>query len=196
MPTLINAIELSYEELKSIVLEALRRLPADTQLSSILSEVGSIAIEQNIVQSPHSGVVSGASYALRDPDKNRVIDIIWDLIIERVLNMGRSGVGGGWPHLSVSSYGREVLSSPSPTPHDPSGYIGRLSREVPGIDPIILVYIKESLRTYSIGAILSSTVTLGCASEKALLLLIEALKNAIADTSKKERFEKKSEGTR
>ncbi len=190
MLTMISEIEVSYEELKSIVLEALRIRP-DTRLSSILSGVGSIAVESSIVASPHDGVVQGASYSLRPSDEERVIDIIWDLIIERVLNMGRPGVGGGWPFLKVSSYGREVLSSSSPIPHDPSGYLGRLRREVPEIDPIILIYMKESLRTYSIGAILSSTVTLGCASEKAFLLLIEALRNAIADTTRKANFEKK-----
>ena len=41
---------------------------------------------------------------------------------------------------------------------------------VPDIHPVIVAYLEESLKTYNIRALLSSTIALGCASEKALLL--------------------------
>lgn len=193
MSSMIDELSISYEELKSLVIEAFRRRP-DTQLVYVFSEVGSIAVKKEMVPPPHSGVVDGASYALCPADEDRVIEIIWDLIIERVITMGRVGVGGGWPFFKVSSYGRRVLDSPTPIPHDPSGYLARLNEVAPGVDSIILTYIQESLRTYSIGALLSSTVTLGCASEKALLLLVGAAHDAIGDASRKAKFKKKVSG--
>ena len=42
-----------------------------------------------------------------------------------------------------------------------------------------MVYLEESLHTFRISCLLSSTVTLGCASEKALLLLLEAYTKAL-----------------
>lgn len=57
-----------------------------------------------------------------------------------------------------------------------------------------MTYLEESIKTYNINALLSSTITLGCASEKALLLLIESYKNAIQDDGKQKKFAQKTEG--
>src|SRR6516164_6023032 len=51
----------------------------------------------------------------------------------------------------------------------------------------VYIYLTESLHTFRIGSLLSSTITLGCASEKALLLLIDAYANALPQ-SKQAKF--------
>ena len=102
--------------------------------------------------------------------------------------MGIDASHASWPWLKLTEYGKKVCNSLEPTPHDPSGYLGRLKAEISEIDPLILVYLEESLKTYNINALLSSTVTLGCAAEKALLLLIESFANSIQEEKKKNKF--------
>lgn len=53
------------------------------------------------------------------------------------------------------------------------------------MDPIIVVYLAESLHTFRIGCLLSSTIALGCASEKALLLLVGSYADALPEPRQK-----------
>jgi hypothetical protein len=131
-------------------------------------DVAKLAVQKKIVQNPKEPGYPGDFY-LDPEDEDRVREIIWYLIIERIITIGIDSSNPEWPWLKLTDYGNEVVNSTLPVPHDPSGYIRRIKTEVPSLDPIILRYLEESLSTYNIDAILSSTITLGCASEKALL---------------------------
>lgn len=111
-------------------------------------------------------------------------------MVERILSIGANGDNATWPHLRVTEYGKRVLSSEEPIPHDPSGYFDRLDKSVPNVDPIIKVYLEESLITFSNNAILSSTITLGCASERAIILLCDSISQWIKNPNEKEKFDK------
>lgn len=52
----------------------------------------------------------------------------------------------------------------------------------------------ESIRTYNINQLLSSTITLGCASERALVILIETYEQTFIDNDAKSSFSKKVSG--
>lgn len=183
----INRLELSLDELRPLVLEAFKNTP-QSQYSNICSEVARIAVQKSLVQNPNQGhVVYGGSFELSSMDQERVREIIWDLVIERVVTIGYPS-NPAWPFLKLTEYGAQVANSNHPTPHDPSGYLNRIINEVSNIDPVILTYLEESLRTYNVGALLSSTITLGCASEKALLILIEAFATSIRDQKRQEKF--------
>src|SRR5439155_14874365 len=82
-----------------------------------------------------------------------------------------------------------------PAPHDPDGYLSYLKREVPGIDETILAYTSEALHAYLRGLTLSSSVMLGCGSEKAFLLLLDSYAGTIADPEIKKKFEKETYGS-
>jgi hypothetical protein len=96
------------------------------------------------------------------------------------------------PFFYVTDFGKERIKDPQ-TPYDPDGYLKAL-RDIPGVDDVILTYVTESLHTFRIGSLLSSTITLGCASEKALLLLIDAYGNALPTGGRQEKFRKNTEG--
>ncbi len=49
-----------------------------------------------------------------------------------------------------------------------------IKKEVPNIDSVIYTYISEAVNAYNYRLYLSATTEIGCASEKAFLLLIEA----------------------
>lgn len=99
-----------------------------------------------------------------------------------------------WPHLSLTDYGEKVIASNGPVPNDTNGYLNRIKKEIPDLDSVIEAYLSESIRTYNINQLLSATITLGCASEKSLLLLIETYRDTFKDNTKQEKFIKKTEG--
>ncbi len=178
-------------ELHSLVLETFKKKP-ETQYIGLCSDVANLAIEKKIV-SNNKQIGSIGGFCLGDKDEDRVREIIWDLIVERVVTIGINSSNPEWPHLKLTDYGKKIINSSMPVPHDPSGYVNRIKSEIKNLDPIILTYLEESLKTYNINALLSSTIALGCASEKALLLLIESYKNAIQDIEKQTEFKRKTE---
>jgi len=98
------------------------------------------------------------------------------------------------PFYHVTEYGKSAIANGPQSPYDPDGYLNRLKATIPNLDPVILTYLNESLHTFRIGCLLSSSVTLGCASEKAMLLLIDAYASALPSGATKDRFIKATEG--
>jgi hypothetical protein len=177
----ISEINIPYEELKSLV------------ISCLPNSVGSAAVQKELVKNPNPPGFQGVYYSLNQSDRNKVRSIIWNLILEQVLTIGDFH-SDTWPHLSVTEYGSKITSSKQAVPNDPSGYISRIRNEIPDLDPIIEVYLTESIKTYNINQLLSATITLGCASEKALLILIDSFGDSFSDPSMKLAFLKKLEG--
>jgi hypothetical protein len=95
------------------------------------------------------------------------------------------GINNQLSHYHVTEFGKEKLKGGAASPYDPDGFLKRLQKEVPSLDPIILVYLAESLHTFRIGCLLSSTIALGCASEKALLLLVGSYADALPEPRQK-----------
>lgn len=113
-----------------------------------------------------------------------VAGIVWDLICEGVFRPGSiTGESLALPTFHVSEYGQEVISG-STTPHDPDGFLRVLCAKVPTADSIIVRYIGESAETFRRNCLLSSTVALGCACEKAFLLLSEQYSDALKPAEK------------
>lgn len=190
----ISRLNIPYNEIRSLVLEFLKNEP-NTEYLAICCGVAKIAVDRKIVPHPHLGtVVSGATYFLQEDDQETVREILWNLIIERILTIGINSSNPNWPFLKLTIYGRSVINSEKPIPHDPSGYLNRIKEEIPNIDEVIYRYLEESINTYNIGAYLAASITLGCASEKALLLLIESYTNSIRDSNKQKSFYNKIQG--
>jgi hypothetical protein len=110
-----------------------------------------------------------------------VHNIVWDLIVEGVVRPGADERELELPHIHVTDHGRESLSG-SVTPYDPEGYLREISDKIPGIDQIIVRYIAESAATLRRNCLLASTITLGCASEKAFLLVLDTYRAALGPT--------------
>lgn len=187
-------IDVSYEQMRSLVLEVLRRKSAD-QLAGLREAVATIAHERGLLanEQRHStifgqgGGISGSDYA-------RVQSIIWDLIIEGVVRPGlNEGMNNSLPFFHVTEWGKRAIEGGDANPYDPDGYLAKLKADVPTIDPIIETYLNESLHTFRIGCLLSSTISLGCASEKALLLLIGVYRDSLPSGSQA-KFRSATEG--
>ncbi len=190
--TQVPNIDIPYEQLKHLVLQCLKG-GSSFQFKNICNSIGALAVKNSIVIDPNPTEHQALYYPLQKQDENRVREIVWDLITERILTIGDYH-NDLWPWFSLTDYGEKAINSAEPIPNDPSGYLARIKREISNIDPIIEVYLTESIKTYNINQLLSSTITLGCASERALSLLIEKYENSFTDVNKKEAFSKKING--
>lgn len=197
-------LPLSYEPLRSLLIEWLTQVKGG-QLNDLRTSISRLAIEQGHVADPtaqrHEAfgmqpIAYGGygSTLLSGRDYGRVQSIIWNLIIEGVVRPGlNDGSNNDLPFFHVTDFGKQRLKDGPKSPYDPDGYLKRLRADVGEIDPTIVTYLNESLHTFRIGCLLSSTISLGCASEMALLLLISAYADALPE-SMQDKFRKNTEG--
>lgn len=180
-------LPLSYEQMRSLVLEALTTCQSGST-SEIDQKVAELVVKHGHVQHDHSQF----RYSLPRDETDRVADIYWDLLVEGIVRPGRSdGMNSGLAWFHVTDHGKSILRGLASSPYDPDGYLTGLSSSIASIDPVILTYLNESLRTFRIGCYLSSTISLGCASEKAILQLIDTLASVQPATSN---FKSKTDG--
>jgi hypothetical protein len=188
----LNPLEISYEQFRGLVVAVLSNT-ATGQIGQLWQPIASAAVHFGFARDPGSDhrskgmMIDGFPYmdaTLSPRDQARGESIAWDLIIEGVIRPGlNDGNNSGLPHYHVTEFGASRLTHEGErsTPYDPDGYISRLTASVPMIDPIIVTYLNEATRTFRINCLLSSAVTLGCAAEKAMLLLIAAYGDSLPD---------------
>ncbi len=110
--------------------------------------------------------------------------ILWEeihfLVTANVLFIGDFGdTNSGTPWYTITEFGKECIRNSNILPFDPDGYIGKIRQQIPNIDPIVLDYLHEAVACYGRQLLLSSTITLGTASEKCIILLIDTFAEAI-----------------
>lgn len=185
---------MDYEELRPLVLEALKQ-KMETQIIDLMNDTERVALSKGFYAGAQPWRNSGQVTEHRMPqeDREKVRQLIMDLMIEGILSPGIDELNPSLPFLKVTRYGKMVLDAGHPIAYDPDGYLTYLKTKVPNVDPVILTYVTESLQTFIRGNILASAVMLGVASEKAMLLLIGAYLAAISNPEKKKALEKKFE---
>jgi hypothetical protein len=172
---------LSYDEIRSAVIEYVR-----TNAS------GQVPLHLGVFASHEA-----RGYHVSDQDRETARHVFHELYLEKIIVSGASAnsLGNGlmsWPFYVLTDYGRRVLSNPEYQPHDASGYLALLKHQIPTINPDVIRYLDESLQCFQRGTLLASAVMLGCAAEKAALLLIDAFGDAIVDAGKKQQYEKET----
>ena len=180
------------EELRPFVLNCIKNFPSgrSLQVISLINQVIETLIDQG-----YYGDKLKAEFPRRkrgrelDSDREKIREIMWELIIQGVLLPGVTDTQPGLPFLTLTDYGKQVVALGEIQPHDPDGYLTYLKNEIPTLDAEIERYITESLQAYRRGLLLSSAVTMGVASEKAFILLHEELTNSITDPVKKKKFQ-------
>ncbi len=187
---LLGCEKMDYEELRPLVLEALKQ-ELETQIVTLLDATENIALTKGFYseKTPWS-YLGRAEHKMPKEDREKVREIVGNLVIEGILTWGVDELNPGPPFLKVTEYGKDCLAAGEILPHDPDGYLKYLNSEIPAIDETIIMYVTESLQTFLRGNLLASTVMLGGASEKAVLLLIEAFVDAISNPIERQKFER------
>lgn len=184
---------IGYRVLKQLVFEALKESPG-TQFIRIISDVEKLAALHDVFPTEEECREHQINYKFYNEKKLNPIDwlnvnqIIWDLIVDRVLTMGKDCSNNEWPWLRLTEFGHSVVEEKIPSYYDPDGYIKTVESFVPKLDPVIKQYISEGLHAFRQQLFFASAVMFGAASEKAILLLLESIGKAESDKARKNKI--------
>lgn len=117
-------------------------------------------------------------------------EVFWQLVIEGILSPGMNSSNMNLPWFHRTKYGKQVIEKEVPTPHDPTGYLTRISQNVRKPDQTVLFYLSESLFSFRRGNLVASTVMLGIAAERVFLLVCESMLNALQNAAEKQKLER------
>ena len=184
---------MDYEELRPLALEALKsNYSRELTLSLIINQVDKIARSKGFYQNVkpwNMGIEASYVHYMPKEDREKVRQILWEFILQGILAIGLDENNPSFPFVSITEHGNEILKSGQITPYDPDGYMKNIKDNIPNLDPIIEMYLSESIQAYLKSLMFSSAVMLGVASEQAFLLLFDSFTNALTNSSKKNRFE-------
>lgn len=160
------------EELRPLVLDAISRLRGVDQCNSV----------RDFLERKFSEEKLGPFGETEHVQTNR---ILWDLSVERIISWGTERDSEArWPFFHVTPFGREYLEGTPPHFLDPDGYMRYLAALVPGVDAIVLQYTQEAARAFRAQLWFAAAVMLGAASERTVLLLLEAVRDRTSDPEK------------
>jgi hypothetical protein len=104
-------------------------------------------------------------------------DVFWDLFRQGIINLGYpQNIHDSFPFFRLSTFGRLALERGDFCFfHDVLSYETCLRHEIPDIDALILIYLKEAMQTHLVGCYRSSAVMTGVALEYSLDSLYEII---------------------
>jgi len=173
----------SYEEVREAVLHLLRnsRVPG-SQYRNLEVELAEFFRQKG--EGGQLGNVFGTA-DLSPADAEVFLEVFWDLFRQGIITLGANASNPEFPFFRVSAAGRRILKGGELYFfHDVSSYERVINREIPEINSVTLVYLKEAMQAFLAGCVLSSSVMLGVAIEHSFGQLLEALESESAHRDK------------
>ena len=167
-------MEHSYEEIRSATLDLLsgREKASSYDLSQyqhLLINVACLFLKRE------TGTVH-VNATLSSADSEKFLEVFWGLFREGVITLGLNDSNREFPFFRVSEFGKRLLDGGQAYFfHDVSSYEKIIKTQIPNIDDVTLVYVKEAMQAFKTGCVLSSSVMLGVATEHTFLLLVEKI---------------------
>jgi hypothetical protein len=130
---------------------------------------------------PHNlfnGIHSQARAAGIPFDPAVMLEYFWHLARIGAVAVPGDGIGSlpfKLPRLLLTERGRRLLKTGESSPHDPSRYVRTTGKRVSSPDDIVISYLREAVEAWRCGLNRSSAVMLGCACERLVILLAEAI---------------------
>lgn len=172
----------SYEEIRAAALDLLagrEKASYDLhQYQSLMVGVAELFLRREGPSARNTGprVIGGGDVQLSRPDRELFLEVFWGLFREGVITLGCDDSNREFPFFRVSEFGRRLLEHQQAYFfHDVTSYENVIRREVPAIDEVTLVYLKEAMQAFRSGCILAATVMLGVATEHTFLLLADKI---------------------
>jgi len=144
-----------------------------------------------ILATPHADTRWHEGYLVRQVQeqtscrRHEVWEVLWGLVGEGLVYLDPGGQDPDNWRWKLSAAGVAAVSDQAWEPREPEGYLRRLRRAVPDLDPIVDRYLEEALRAFNARCYLSSSVMLGVAAERSFLELADSIVSAFPDRSNK-----------
>jgi len=111
-------------------------------------------------------------------DSELFLEVFWSLFREGIITLGLNDSNRDFPHFRVTQFGRKLITHEvAYFFHDVSSYERAIKTEVPAIDGVTLLYVKEAMQSFKTGCVLAASVMLGVATEHTFLLLLECVES-------------------
>jgi hypothetical protein len=113
-------------------------------------------------------------FELSSAESETCLEVFWDLFRQGIITLGLNDMNPQYPFFRVSRLGKTILDHQQAYFfHDVSTYEALIRREVPRIDAVTLLYLKEALQAFRSGCLLSASVMLGVATEHTFNRLVD-----------------------
>jgi hypothetical protein len=174
----------SYEEIRAATLDILAGRETCTyephQYNSIERGAAEVFLRREIgEQEAMNQMRRGDMPHLSRDDADLFMEVFWDLFRQGIITLGYNASNREFPFCRVSRMGKRIIENQDVYFfHDVSTYERLIVEEIPLIDPVTLLYLKEAMQAFRAGCILSATVMLGVATEHTFLLLLEVLERS------------------
>jgi hypothetical protein len=171
------------QKLHHLVLEFLRKEGPPTgnvQFSSLIIQINEFAQSKGIIQQNEN--FSGE-------EAEQILDVFNALFQQGVLRWGLNEGNPAPPFIGLTSYGKKVLESTDPIPHDPYDYLGKLEKRVPNLHDNAKMYLIESIQTFLTNNFMASAVMLGVAAEATFNEMYDTLIHSIQSNKVRSKLE-------
>lgn len=131
---------------------------------------------------------------LSSHDKAIFLEVFWDLFRQGIITLGLNDSNPEFPWFHVSEYGNKLLQGQNIYfYHNTETYEKLILSEIPHIDNVTMVYLKEAMQAFMSNCILSASVMLGVATEHTFLKLLETIEaNPVHQTTYANVFSEKT----
>ena len=133
---------------------------------------------------------------LEQADEDAIRECIWNLIIQGIVVPGSSNEGtyqSNLPWIQVTEWGGICLQKGEFLPYDTGSFLSRLKAQIPHLDQIVELYLKEALNSFRAGNYLSAAVMVGVASERILIVLRDVILNSVKEDDRRKKFKESTE---
>lgn len=171
----------SFEEIRAVAIDL---LAGREQASHALNQYENLLIgvaqvlerRERRPQGPAHFSGLGTTSNLSNHDREIFLEVFWTLFREGIITLGMNDANREFPFFRVTEFGQRIVAhGQAYFFHDVSSYERLIRTEVPNIDSITLLYLKEGMQCFRSGCLLAATVMLGVATEHTFLLLIETI---------------------
>ena len=170
----------SYEEIRSAAFEVLSKAgkgQSIKQYSDLKIEVGKVLDKYDNIQ-PKPPRSYPADDALSKEDAETFREVFWDLFRQGIITLGIDESNNKFPFFKITLFGIKAVEEGNIYfISDTTIYEQRVKNEIPNIDDVSLLYLKESFQAFRSGCLISSAVTLGVAAEHLFHLLLDQLES-------------------
>lgn len=169
----------SYEEIRAVVIDILAEREKTSyephQFGSL--EIGAAEVfARREAQGESQSLLCHSQPHLSRQDAELFMEVFWDLFRQNIITLGFNASNREFPFFRVSHTGKAILQNQQVYFfHDVSTYEKLILAQVPNIDAITMLYVKEAMQAFRSGCILSATVMLGVAAEHIFISMLETI---------------------